>query len=194
MASDVREYLRAAQAAEIRGDKASGAEILKAAAEAFQKAGNDPRAQQMLRHVARLKGNPAPEWVDPAQPERACEVNSEARSAADLPEAAPRGGRRSRAAEPEFAERAPALADPDAAAWCSFCCRPRAEVGPLVAGPAGAFICAACAGESSSLLGGPRRPASIAPVASGASSAPGLSRRPASIAPVASGASSAPAL
>src|SRR5216683_1053383 len=172
MTSDVREYLRAAQAAEIRGDKASAAEILKAAADAFLKAGNDPRAQQMLRHVARLKGDPAP--GETPRPETASdrdEVSGMTR------EASPPGKRRSRAADPEFAQRAPSLSDPDAPAWCSFCCRPRGEVGQLVAGPAGAFICSACAGESISLLGGPRRPATIAPIASGAPSAPPLSRR-----------------
>src|SRR5216683_7102776 len=172
MTSDVREYLRAAQAAEIRGDKASAAEILKAAADAFLKAGNDPRAQQMLRHVARLKGDPAP--GETPRPETASdrdEVSGMTR------EVSPRGERRSRAADPEFTQRAPSLSDPHAPAWCSFCCRPRGEVGQLVAGPAGAFICSACAGESISLLGGPRRPATIAPIASGAPSAPPLSRR-----------------
>jgi hypothetical protein len=177
MASDVREYLRAAQAAEIRGDKASAAEILKAAADAFQQAGNDPRAQQMLRHVARLKGNPAEEPLEATQPDLASGLTPGIPSAEEIREASRRGERRSRAADPEFAERSPMLADPDAPAWCSFCCRPRGEVGPLVAGPAGAFICAACAGESTSLLGGPRRPSSSAPIASGAVSAPPLSRR-----------------
>src|SRR5258708_22838469 len=98
MASDVREYLRAAQAAEIRGDKASAAEILKAAADAFQKAGNDPRAQQMLRHVARLKGNPAEGLAAAAQPGMASEFNHEIQSAGEVLEA-PRE-RRSRAADP----------------------------------------------------------------------------------------------
>ncbi len=172
MASDVREYLRAAQAAEIRGDKASAAEILKAAADAFLKAGNDPRAQQMLRHVARLKGDPAP--GEAPRPETA----SDRDEVSDMTrEVSPRGERRSRAADREFTQRAPSLSDPHAPAWCSFCCRPRGEVGQLVAGPAGAFICSACAGESISLLGGPRRPATIAPIASGAPSAPPLSRR-----------------
>ncbi len=171
MASDVREYLRAAQAAEIRGDKASAAEILKAAADAFLQAGNDPRAQQMLRHVARLKGDPTPS--EAPRPETAFERDEVSGMTREV---SPRGERRSRAADPEFAERAPSLSDPDAPAWCSFCCRPRGEIGQLVAGPAGAFICAACAGKSISLLGGPRRPASIAPVASGAPSAPPLSR------------------
>jgi hypothetical protein len=173
MASDVREYLRAAQAAEIRGDKASAAEILKAAADAFLKAGNDPRAQQMLRHVARLKGDPAP--GEAPRPETASDRDDEVSGMTR--EVSPRGERRSRAADPEFAQRVPSLSDPHAPAWCSFCCRPRGEVGQLVAGPAGAFICSACAGESISLLGGPRRPTSIAPIASGAPSAPPLSRR-----------------
>ncbi|MFY0575538.1 ClpX C4-type zinc finger protein [Cystobacter fuscus] len=66
-----------------------------------------------------------------------------------------------------FIERGPTRADPALEAWCSFCCRPRTEVGPLVAGPAGAFICAACIGESSSLLGGvTARAASARPRAS----------------------------
>jgi hypothetical protein len=65
--------------------------------------------------------------------------------------------------EPSLIERGPTRADPSMDAWCSFCCRPRGEVGELVAGPAGAFICSGCTGESRSLLGltGPE----VAPVA-----------------------------
>ncbi|MDC0707987.1 ClpX C4-type zinc finger protein [Stigmatella sp. ncwal1] len=55
--------------------------------------------------------------------------------------------------EPSLIERGPTRADPAMDAWCSFCCRPRGEVGELVAGPAGAFICTGCTGESRSLLG-----------------------------------------
>ncbi|ADO72447.1 ClpX C4-type zinc finger protein [Stigmatella aurantiaca] len=55
--------------------------------------------------------------------------------------------------EPSLIERGPTRADPAMDAWCSFCCRPRGEVGELVAGPAGAFICSGCTGESRSLLG-----------------------------------------
>jgi len=119
MASDVREYLRAAQAAEIRGDTVRAIELLRSAAAAYQQAGNQPRAEQMLRHAQRLEARPlkAPHAVDP-----------------------------------ELTQRGPTLADPAQAAWCSFCCRPRDEVGRLVAGPAGAFICTACACQSSSLL------------------------------------------
>jgi hypothetical protein len=33
-------------------------------------------------------------------------------------------------------------------AWCSFCCRPTQEIGELVAGPTGSFICSGCVLES----------------------------------------------
>ncbi len=128
MASDVREYLRAAQAAEIRGDVARAVELLRTAAGAYKDAGNHPRAEQMLRHAQRLEARPSSLVPDGRD-------------------------RRSRAADPEFAERGPTLADPATSAWCSFCCRPREEVGALVAGPAGAFICGGCVIHSSSLLG-----------------------------------------
>ncbi len=153
MASDVREYLRAAQAAEIRGEKARAAELLRTAAGEYQKAGNDARAQQMLRHAQRLEGSPSEVAHLAPQTARPLEWNREPSSAAGRSqEGEEKSERRSRAADPEFAERGPALADPAAQAWCSFCCRPRDEVGALVAGPAGAFICATCVAESSSLL------------------------------------------
>jgi len=59
----------------------------------------------------------------------------------------------SASAEPSMFDRGPTRADPTLDAWCSFCCRPRHEVGEMVAGPTGSFICAACVGESQSLLG-----------------------------------------
>ena len=55
-------------------------------------------------------------------------------------------------------ERAPAIADPSVDAWCSFCCRPKTEVGEMVAGPAGAFICGACLGIGAALLDGAAPP------------------------------------
>jgi hypothetical protein len=61
--------------------------------------------------------------------------------------------RESRSEERALIERGPTRADPAIDAWCSFCCRPRAEVGELVAGPTGSFICATCVGESGGLLG-----------------------------------------
>ncbi|WP_223646124.1 ClpX C4-type zinc finger protein [Corallococcus sp. EGB] len=60
---------------------------------------------------------------------------------------------RGRRREKRIIERGPTRADPALDAWCSFCCRPRGEVGDLVAGPAGAFICKGCLGESLALLG-----------------------------------------
>ncbi|RKG77915.1 ClpX C4-type zinc finger protein [Corallococcus terminator] len=69
----------------------------------------------------------------------------------DAPEPArPAHGRRR---EKRLIERGPTRADPALDAWCSFCCRPRGEIGDLVAGPAGAFICKSCLGESQGLLG-----------------------------------------
>lgn len=59
----------------------------------------------------------------------------------------------SRSEDRALIERGPTRADPAIDAWCSFCCRPRAEVGELVAGPTGSFICATCVGESNGLLG-----------------------------------------
>ncbi|MBL0694100.1 ClpX C4-type zinc finger protein [Comamonas sp. JC664] len=55
--------------------------------------------------------------------------------------------------EARLIERGPTRADAALDAWCSFCCRPRADTGDLVAGPAGAFICKSCLLESQSLLG-----------------------------------------
>jgi ATP-dependent protease Clp ATPase subunit len=49
--------------------------------------------------------------------------------------------------------RQASLADPRMDAWCSFCCRPKQEVGQLVAGPAGAFICGSCVLLATELLG-----------------------------------------
>ncbi|PTL85266.1 ClpX C4-type zinc finger protein [Vitiosangium sp. GDMCC 1.1324] len=78
----------------------------------------------------------------------------EARKEEPRPSSSPSEG------EGVFIERGPTRADPSLDAWCSFCCRPRSEVGSLIAGPAGAFICSACIGESGALLGGvaPRAP------------------------------------
>lgn len=58
-----------------------------------------------------------------------------------------------RAKERALIERGPTRADPALDAWCSFCCLPRTEVGELVAGPTGSFICSGCVGESGGLLG-----------------------------------------
>ncbi|RUO91548.1 hypothetical protein D7Y11_19535 [Corallococcus sp. AB018] len=68
---------------------------------------------------------------------------------------------RSRRREKRIIERGPTRADPALDAWCSFCCRPRGEVGDLVAGPAGAFICKGCLGESQGLLGDVAAPSPV---------------------------------
>lgn len=74
------------------------------------------------------------------------------RPAALAEDASPDGPPRRRR-EKRLIDRGPTRADVAVDAWCSFCCRPRAEVGDLVAGPAGAFICKSCLSESLSLLG-----------------------------------------
>ncbi len=51
-----------------------------------------------------------------------------------------------------FPERLPVLADAGQPAWCSFCCRPGTEVGWLVAGPVGAYICGTCTERAVGLL------------------------------------------
>ncbi|MFY1829844.1 ClpX C4-type zinc finger protein [Myxococcus fulvus] len=63
--------------------------------------------------------------------------------------------------KPRIIERGPTIADVNLDAWCSFCCRPRAEIGELVAGPAGAFICKSCLTASASLLGDSVSPAPL---------------------------------
>jgi len=216
MAENVREVIRAAQAAELAGDKARAIELLRRAAELYLRAGGHVRALQMLRHALRL---------DPTRLELAEEIrridaasasSEEARSGEDSAEleegmddgaraawvigeevsrtsleealrqaeaavdsrrdpvaqavavvqAAAKVGLEEGVAPPPapapvqeaegekaFIERGPTRADPSLEAWCSFCCRPRSEVGALVAGPAGAFICSSCVVESGALLG-----------------------------------------
>lgn len=245
MADEVRETIRAAQAAELRGDIAGAIALLQQAATLYRRAGNRSRALQMLRQALRLDASrsdvaeemrrlewlpdnalapkgarePPPredassirlvedvasvrlledaeslrlvrdaellseqtlealslaatdETLDATALERALESAAELLPdpTADAPgtpaagdeEPVPGRGRR-------IVERGPSLADPALDAWCSFCCRPRAEVGELVAGPAGAFICAGCSGESSGMLGGAP---SAAPVAAPSSPA-----------------------
>jgi ClpX C4-type zinc finger protein len=219
MAENVREVIRAAQAAELGGDKPRAIELLRLAADLCRRSGNKPRAEQLLRYALRLdpsrkeleeelrqweREEPAP----PPEPEpdegghepgvfvlaedtssslqealREAELSMDRRTrpvalAVEVmrsavisvpvpedphPNPLPKGeGAAGAEGEGAFIERGPTRADPSLDAWCSFCCRPRSEVGALVAGPAGAFICSACIGESGALLGGV---ASVAPVA-----------------------------
>ena len=133
-----RELLQSAQSAEREGDLARAGALLEQAARAYEAAGHDARAAQMRRHVERL--------------------GAAARSGAEEVEARParRNGDRGPADVPgsgrTLVERTPTLADPALEAWCSFCCRPSREAGPLVAGPAHAFICRSCVELGGALL------------------------------------------
>jgi hypothetical protein len=253
-----RDHIRAAQAAELRGDKARAIAELLEAAELYRKGGNSARALQLLRHartldpsrvdiaeqvsklewmpdtsiagalqgadaeepVLQLKlepdelaerqrlieealreagmpnsGGDAPDEVKrwlveessaPRQPMDLQEALGAARNVepilaepiladvesmpfqepSSLPEPAlpPELAREAASSAPSLFDRGPTRADPALDAWCSFCCRPRVEVGEMVAGPTGSFICAACVGESQSLLGlGSSEPAAARP-------------------------------
>jgi hypothetical protein len=161
MGDDAREYIRAAQAAEISGDKARAVENLRKAATLFRGQGNATRALQMLRHARRLDGESQEladelnrmEWLPDRALDRAAGAEETERALAPLDEIA----------KPKhLIERGPTRADPALQAWCSFCCRPRNEVGDLVAGPAGAFICSTCIEEARRLLDLPEpSPASV---------------------------------
>ncbi|HYH95686.1 ClpX C4-type zinc finger protein [Hyalangium sp.] len=257
--SSPRDHIRAAQAAELRGDKPNAVAELRKAAELYRRAGNSARALQVLRHARSLdpsredvaeelrrlerlpdtesspeagvpvelqeasrrafdwalrhaqeeegalrawplqetepQAGETPEGRLPVKPRRA-DVVLEMKAIVDkgvtalvadvgdgsaapaseeaLPvpmvspdefrsyqeqvarsdeeaESPERGA--PAAKERALIERGPTRADPALDAWCSFCCLPRVEVGELVAGPTGSFICAACVGESGGLLG-----------------------------------------
>ncbi len=135
--SAIRELVRRAQRAELDGDVSQAVQILEEAAERAIELADAGRAASLLRHCLRM----APSRADLA--ERLEWLPKEAvapRQVLDLP---PRG---------------PAPADPAVDAWCSFCCRPKAEVGPLVAGPAGAFICAPCVRVAAQIAAGAQSP------------------------------------
>jgi len=147
MASEIRELLAAAQEAEVHGDTPRAVRLLHQAASWYRERELGPRAEQMLRHIDRLERRPGP-------PEPA---GDDGFGFGDelLDGPAPPARRRTELTIPE---RGPALADPALDAWCSFCCRPRGEVGPLVAGPAGAFICRGCIAAASAIAGGEGAP------------------------------------
>jgi len=133
--ADIRELIRKAQAAELAKEPQHAVELLQQAATALRD--TDPaRAASLLRQCTRL------------MPERE-----------DLKEAAARaesaGEARPRKLALDMPQRGPVAADPTADGWCSFCCRPQGEVGPLVAGPAGAFICGRCIEGAAAILGQP---------------------------------------
>ena len=105
-------------------------------AQAAERSGELGLAQELLEQAARA--------CDAGG--RAARAEQLRRHARRLSETLP--GDRSR----PFVERLPVLADAAQAAWCSFCCRPGPEVGSLVAGPAGAYICRSCVERAQALL------------------------------------------
>ncbi len=144
--SEIRRLLSDAQDAERRGKTEEAVRLLRLAAAWYRDRQMLKRAAQMLRQARRVEG-----------------VTDEEESGEDV-----FGFDQDDEPTPEVAEvsegrmlveqRAPQLADPSLDAWCSFCCKPKAEVGALVAGPAGAYLCAACLGISGTLLGATSAP------------------------------------
>ncbi len=139
--SEIRRLLSDAQDAERRGKKEEAVRLLRIAAAWYRDRQMLKRAAQMLRQARRVEG-----------------VTDEEESGEAV-----FGFEQEDEATPEVAEvsegrmlveqRSPQLADPALDAWCSFCCKPKVEVGALVAGPAGAYLCAGCLGLSATLLG-----------------------------------------
>lgn len=161
MADEIREYIRAAQAAELKGDKAQAVELFMKAASLYRTEGRFSRALQMLRNASRLDQARTDiateirrlEWLPETALERAVvgDEGAEAKALEPLdafgkPDGEPPD-------ESRLIERGPTLADPGHSAWCSFCCRPDREVGALISGPAGSYICGGCIREARTLLG-----------------------------------------
>jgi hypothetical protein len=151
---DARDYIREAQTAEIHGDKAQAIELLKKAADLYQREGKAMRAAQMLRQAQRLggeephNGEPLPVDTAPAKVFHLPDPEPAADGIENFDESSHR----------KLADRGPSLALPALRAWCSFCCRPSDEAGPVIAGPTGAYICRSCLDESTRLLSVTPRP------------------------------------
>jgi hypothetical protein len=170
MSSEIRSLLEAAQRAEAQGDRPGAVARLQEAAEFYRSRRMERRAAQMERHIDRLEGRGvevALEQIeDPSVDQFWEDDDAVAHVLEDTPfeisaplddglgfgdELLPTGTR-ARRMEPSVFDRGPQPADPAIDAWCSFCCKPKAEVGSLIAGPAGAFICASCLSTSAKLL------------------------------------------
>lgn len=154
--SEIRNLLARAQDAEARGEKTEAGRLLRDAAVYYRDRQMLKRAAQMLRQARRVEG------IEDEPSDAVFGFGSDFEGDA-VPEVAQ--------ASPErvlFEQRVPQLADPALDAWCSFCCKPKAEVGPLVAGPAGAYVCRDCVSVSTGLLPGATREvpreAPVAPV------------------------------
>lgn len=144
--SEIRRLLSDAQDAERRGKKEEASRLLRIAAAWYRDRQMLKRAAQMLRQARRVEG--VVEEDESGEAVFGFEQDDE-----PTPEVA-----QASADRVLVEQRAPQLADPALDAWCSFCCKPKAEVGPLVAGPAGAYLCAGCLGISSTLLGSTAAP------------------------------------
>jgi len=127
--SEIRSLLANAQAAEVRGDKAEAGRILREAASYYRERQQLTQAARMLRQARKAEGLPE----EPEEDESVFGFEAPDRVLVE--------------------QRTPQLADPSVDAWCSFCCKPKSEVGALVAGPAGSFICAGCTEISTKLNG-----------------------------------------
>ncbi len=139
--SDIRRLLSDAQDAERRGKKDEAVRLLRVAAAWYRDRQMLRRAAQMLRQARRVEG------VEEEEPEAVFGFDAPEDVAPSIPLGENGDG-------PVLVEqRVPQLADPALDAWCSFCCRPKVEIGPLVAGPAGAYICEGCTATSAALLG-----------------------------------------
>lgn len=139
MSSEVRQLLADAQAAEVKGDKREAVALLRKAAEYYRDRKLGTKALKMLRQIRRLEGvEEPPESIDGELPEPVMPFETQEFQGPSPARTMP--------------ERGPVLADPSFDAWCSFCCRPRVEVGPLVQAPTGTFICRQCVGAARALL------------------------------------------
>jgi histidine triad (HIT) family protein len=209
----IRECIRRAQAAEVAGQLDEALRELEDAARLHLERNEEGRAAVLVRHGLRLRpGHPALQALlervgaaeEPLLPDEPLDVIE---AGPGLPASGPAGRIPDEplkvveveggegAAEPaplpggrglELPQRGPVLAEASGDHWCSFCCRPKAEAGAMVAGPAGAYLCAKCLTAAADLLGvAPRAGAAPAPEVPppAARSAARRRRRPPSPAP-----------
>ncbi|MGC4116039.1 MAG: ClpX C4-type zinc finger protein [Myxococcales bacterium] len=175
----IRESIRRAQAAEIAGELDEAVRHLVDAARLHVENHEEARAAVLVRHGLRLRpqhpelrellqkvGAAEQALTIPEEPVKVVEVSDpdlpHAVSARTVPEEPLRVVELEGSGQGELPggaglvvpQRGPTLANPQDDHWCSFCCRPKAEAGPMVAGPAGAFICVKCLEVSGRLLAG----------------------------------------
>jgi ClpX C4-type zinc finger len=146
--SEIRKTLAAAQRAENQGDLPEAIRLLRSVAEVYAERGMTARAEQMRRQMARLQeavqsksvGSPvlnAASTIAATTPPPSVDASDDGFGFGEVFSPEPRG---------------PLLCSPTESAWCSFCCLPGSDVGRLVTGPTGAFICGACASSAHSLI------------------------------------------